>query len=170
MRFLKDGTERVVHFTTPVANKDAVLLTEWDGADDHSGSIVKPLDINFADSSRFNFATIDVAGNGERKGKTAAGGTLRVVREYLDDGSKQIDPTKDLAFVAFGTPGTVVPIGVYRGPKLISEAMAVGDEYDYFEMQTDTPRVVSDDENYICYDIPLIFTGVSAAQKKLTAA
>ncbi len=167
MLFLKDGTERVVHFASRPADVDAITTTEWAGATDYSDSLVKPLNINFADSSRFAFATINVKGNGERNGRTNAAGTLRIVRKYVE-GTKQPDPSADAAFAAFGTKGVEVKLGVYRGPKEYNDgALVAGDEYDYFEFETDTARVVDEDENYICYDVPLVFIGTYAAQKQL---
>lgn len=168
MRFLKDGTERVVVLAAKPTDKDAITLTEIAAGTDLSGSIVKPLTVNFSDSESFNFATINVEGNGQAPGRTNAAGTIRIVREY-DQSTKKPDPAKDAAFTAVATKGTVLPLFVYRGPKTYNEALAVGDEYDYFEFITDTPRVVEDDNTYIAYDVPLIFAGGSSAQSKIAS-
>lgn len=168
MRFLKDGTERVVLFGARPVDINAITVDEWELADDHSGSIVKPLPAFFGDSNTFAFATIDQVGNGEGVGRTNASGTLRIVREY-DGSSKQIDPVKDATFAAFGTKNTLVRLGIYRGPKTIDEPLEAGDEYEYLEFNTDVARVVEDDETYIVYDVPLRFAGTYAAQKVLVS-
>lgn len=159
MFYLKDGTERLVAFATRPANIEAIKVTEWTAADDHSAAIVKPLAVNASDSTKFPFATIDTAGNGERAGRSNAQGTLRIVRFYKDDASKQIDATKDTGFIAFGTKGTEALLGVYRGPKLNGVALIIADEVEYYEFTTDVPKVVEETDTFICYDVPLIFSG-----------
>lgn len=168
--FLKDGTERLVVFGAEPANINAITEGEWAGATDHSESIVKPLPAFFQDSATFAFAVITQKGNGEGIGKTSAGGTLRIVRHYLE-GTKQIDPALDGAFAAFGTKNTLVRIGLYRGPKEWTDGpLTAGDEYEYLEFWTDVARVLEDDETYIAYDVRLVFKGNYAAQKVLVSS
>jgi len=174
MRYLKDGTERVVQFATRPADFNAITITattgEWTVADDHSGGIVKPLNITASDSNRFTFNTIDTAGNGERAGRSNAAGTVRIVREYAAGDTKQIDPAADTAFIAFGTKDTEVLLGIYRGPKLDGVALAAGDEYEYYEFTTDVPKVVEETDQYICYDVALIFSGTMTNGPKVLVA
>lgn len=166
MRFLNDGVDKVTLLASTPADVDAVTAAEAAAGTDHSGSIVNPLDVNFADSTRFTFKTIDVEGNGERNGRTNAAGVLRIVREY-DTADNQPHATEDATFTAFGTKGTTVRLLIRRGPKASAAAWAAGDEYDYFEFETDTARKVAEDDNYICFDVPLIFIGTYAAQKTI---
>ena len=169
MRFLNDGVDKVTLLATQPADIDAMTVTEANAGDDHSGSIVNPLDVNFADSARFTFKTINVTGNAERNGRTNAAGMLRIVREY-DAATLLVDATEDATFAAFGTKGTAVKLAIRRGPKPSADEWETGDEYDYIELETDTARKVAEDDQYIVYDVPLVFSGTSAAQKVVVAA
>jgi len=163
--YLKDGVEQVVLFASRPADVQAITATvttgEWTTATDLSPGIVKPLSINASDSNTFAFNTINVSGEGNGVGKSKAAGTLRIKREY-DSTDSQPDTSADTVFTALKTKNTLVRLGVYRGPKASGAAKVAGDEVEYYEFYTDTPRVVEEDDMYICFDVPLIFAGVSS--------
>lgn len=163
--YLKDGVEQVVLFSARPADVQAITATaitgQWTTAIDLSGSIVKPLNINASSSDTFAFNTIDISGNGNGVGKSNAAGTLRIKREY-DSTDSQPHAAGDSVFEALRVKNTLVRLGVYRGPKASNAAKVAGDEVEYYEFYTDTPRVIEEDNMYICFDVPLVFAGKSS--------
>ncbi|MFW7414759.1 hypothetical protein [Demequina sp. SO4-18] len=154
-QFIKDGNERVVVFDTRPADPAAITVTEWSGATDHSGAIVKPLDIDFDDPATFAFAVINALGNGQRPGKDNWHANVRIARDF-DPGTQQPDATSDfeIALDTFGAKGETIRVGVYRGPKIVTDgALEAGDEYDYFEIIGGRAKSVADEETYIAKDV-----------------
>lgn len=169
--YVKDGTERVVVFASRPADPFAITVAEWTAADDVSGAIVKPLDIDFDAPATFSFATIDQTGNGERPGRDNYHANVRIARDF-DPTDQQSDATSvaETALAIFAAKGETICVGVYRGPKLVTDgALVAGDEYDYFEVVGSRARSVADEENYMAKDIACTAGGFSVERGVLVA-
>lgn len=170
-QFIKSGTERVVEFAARPADPFAITATEWAAATDHSGAIVKPLDIDFDDPETFTFAVITDTGNGERPGKDQYHANVRIARDF-DPETQQADATSEfeIAMDVFAAKGEKIFIGVYRGPKIITDGpLVAGDEYDYFEIFGGRAKSVADEEGYIAKDIACTAGGFSVSRGVLAA-
>jgi len=170
--FIKDGVERVVQFDERPEDPWAITVTEWDAATDHSGAIVKPLDIDFDDPATFQFAVITETGNGMRPGKDNYHANIRIARDY-DPETQQLDATSvfEIALAVFAAKGERIFIGVYRGPKLSTDgALVAGDEYEYFEINGGRAKSVADEETYIAKDVVCTPAGFSVSGAVLAAA
>lgn len=136
-RMLADDDVRVVALPSAPTDINAVTVAEATAVtlEYLSDRLLFPLNLDSAESDRIPERVLDESSAAQAFGKHNATGEFVAVRSF-DSG--QIDDTDDP--MQLMTPrGTILYVLVRRGGKPATAVFAAGDEYDYFEVETDNP-------------------------------
>lgn len=107
-----------------------------------SDQLLSPLNLDATDSDTLDERVLDESSASKIFTKKNAAGDLTFVRQF--DESDQIDIADD-KFQDYKERGVTKWLMVRRGGKKATEAWAVGDEYDIFKVETDSPKNASGD-------------------------
>lgn len=162
---LADGRTRLVVLTTAPADPEAPTTTELNAGEDIECRILKSdYRLSATGSDTINEAELCSTGNAVVYGASNYEGTVTVFR-YLD-AAGAADATNDVAWDAFKEKGTTLWLVEREGPEY-TDAWAVADEVDVYEVVTDEPQKPTDRTGFIKRTIPLgvqrHYVGVVAA-------
>ena len=148
-----DGLERVRVSTTRPDNPGALTAVEADEFVTIECHILKSdFRLSPTASDTISDSLLCTVGNAVSYGASNYEGTVSPVRFLDEDGLP--DPENDIAWDLFKQKGTRLWILVSEGPAH-TEAFASGQEYDLYEVVTDSPQKPSDRAGWIKRTVPL---------------
>lgn len=156
VKTLADGNVKVVLLAARPADINAITVTEATavGAKDMSSRILSSdFDLGPTGSDSIPDKPLDAKGNANTHGLSNFGGGLSVFR-YFDPATGMADATDDWAYDAVKDKGTTLCLVVRETGKDSGDAIVAGDEYRYYEAETDDP-VRGDRSGYIKWRINL---------------
>ena len=150
MRTLADGKRAMFVMATAPANPDAITVTEAAAAVNWSKHILaSDFDLGPPGSDSVAEKDLTAKGNASSFGPSNFGGGYSTFREFdLDTG--QAAETEDVAYQGSKEKGTILHVIVRETAKDATAALALADEYDYYELLLDDP-VRGDRTGFIKY-------------------
>jgi|GEM_PF-6835241 len=147
-RQVADDDTRVVDLTSAPVDIEAITLEEVTALDVVylSDQLLSPLNLDATASDTLPERVLDESSAAQVFTKKNASGELTFVRQFdhtQSDGG-QIDIQSD-KFQDYKQRGKRGFLTIRRGGKKATDPWEVGDEYDYFEVETDSPRNNSGD-------------------------
>lgn len=151
---LADARIKLTILTVKPANLAAISATVLNAGIHADGRIMKSdYRLSPTASDTVNEAELSASGNAVVYGNSNYEGSITPFR-YLDETGAP-DDTEDVVFAAVRDKGTTLWLVEREGPKA-SVAWTTGDEYEVYEVLTDTPQKPSDrTSGYIKRIVPL---------------
>lgn len=152
---LADGRVKVVALTTKPANPYAPTVQELTSGVDISCRILSSdYALGPTTSDRIAEKELCKEGNANAIGASNYAGSVTPFR-YFDNATKQADEAEDNVYQMLKAKGTTLFLYERQSAKKSTEAFAVGDEVDGYEVVTDNPQKPSDMGGYIKRVVPL---------------
>lgn len=166
---LADGKRKIVLLSSTPADVDAITVAEATAGTDVSDFVLATSNINQPSGSDTIAEKVwSSQGNAESFGPSNFSGNYLIIHRYMDETTKQADPTDDATWESVKVKGTTIrPLTRLNG-KDSDEALATDDEYRYVEYTTDDP-IDESGEGYEKYRIPLAYSGVSSLDNVIVA-
>lgn len=142
----------LVQFPTMPANPEAVTVTEWDAAINHSCNVFKADTYLRPEASATINDPLLCGGLANAFGESAYAGQLAVARFFDAQGIP--DEESDILWEAVKEKGSPLILGWRKGPRYDASGVAK-QEYSLFEATTDNPGEPSDYSGYQKAIVPL---------------
>jgi hypothetical protein len=140
-KVLADGNTSFFVLPDAPADPDAITAAEATAAGVKNWSdkiLFSDFDLGPSGSDKIDEKSLASKGNAQANGLTSYTGGYTVFR-YFDPATKLPDPTEDEPYQMSKEKNTTLHIVVRENAKDATAPLAVGDEYNYYEVLTDDP-------------------------------